>query len=110
MVSFSALAQSLVPLWQDLWQKHHVEWTGVVVLAVDEERCIVSPARSKKCDSANMSLHNSCLAFALLPGQPNKLASMFLVNSYPSSMYSFPTNRAGLLGQTTSDQLPESSL
>jgi predicted N-acetyltransferase YhbS len=41
MVSFSALVQSLLPLWQDRWHKQHVEWTGVVVLAVDEERCIL---------------------------------------------------------------------
>ena len=27
MVSFSALVQSLMPLWQDRWQKHHIEWT-----------------------------------------------------------------------------------
>ena len=39
MVSFSGLVQSLLPLWQDHWHKQHVEWTGVVVLAVDDERC-----------------------------------------------------------------------
>jgi predicted N-acetyltransferase YhbS len=41
MVSFSALVQSLLPLWQDRWQKHHLEWTGVLVLAVDEGRCVL---------------------------------------------------------------------
>jgi predicted N-acetyltransferase YhbS len=46
MVSFSALVQSLLPLWQDRWQKHHVEWTGVVVLTVDEERCTLELAQS----------------------------------------------------------------
>ena len=39
MVSFSALVQSLMPLWQDRWQKHHIEWTGVLALVVDNERC-----------------------------------------------------------------------
>ncbi len=41
MVSFSALVQSLLPLWQDRWQKHPLEWTGVLALAVGEERCIL---------------------------------------------------------------------
>ena len=35
MVSFSAVVQSLLPLWQDRWQKHHIEWMGVLVLVVD---------------------------------------------------------------------------
>ena len=39
MVSFSALIQSLMPLWQDRWQKRHIEWTGVLALVVDEEKC-----------------------------------------------------------------------
>ncbi len=41
MVSFSTLVQSLLPLWQDRWQKQHIEWTGVLALVVDEERCTI---------------------------------------------------------------------
>jgi predicted N-acetyltransferase YhbS len=39
MASFSAVVQSLLPLWQDRWQKHQSEWTGVLVLFVEDERC-----------------------------------------------------------------------
>ena len=39
MVSFSALVQSLLPLWQDRWRKQHNEWTGVLILVVDDEKC-----------------------------------------------------------------------
>jgi predicted N-acetyltransferase YhbS len=39
MVSFSTLVQSLLPLWQDRWKKHHSEWSGVLVLVVEEEKC-----------------------------------------------------------------------
>jgi predicted N-acetyltransferase YhbS len=39
MVSFSTLIQSLLPLWQDRWKKHHSEWAGVLVLVVEEEKC-----------------------------------------------------------------------
>jgi predicted N-acetyltransferase YhbS len=39
IVSFSTLVQSLLSLWQDRWKKHHSEWTGVIVLIVDEEKC-----------------------------------------------------------------------
>jgi len=46
MVSFSALVQSLLPLWQDRWQKHPLGWTGVLALAVGEERCILELAPS----------------------------------------------------------------
>jgi predicted N-acetyltransferase YhbS len=47
MVSFSAVVQSLLPLWQERWQNRHSEWTGVLALVVDEERCIfeLSPSR-----------------------------------------------------------------
>jgi predicted N-acetyltransferase YhbS len=47
MVSFPALIQSVLPLWQNRWQKHHIEWTGVLVLVVDKERCTLelSPSR-----------------------------------------------------------------
>jgi hypothetical protein len=47
MISFSALVQSLLPLWRDRWQKHHSEWTGVLELIVDKERCTLelSPSR-----------------------------------------------------------------
>jgi Sterol carrier protein domain len=31
--------QSLLPLWQDRCQKHHLDWTGVLTLVVDDERC-----------------------------------------------------------------------
>jgi hypothetical protein len=41
MVSFPSLVQSLLPLWQDRWQKHHIEWAGVLALAVDEDKCML---------------------------------------------------------------------
>jgi hypothetical protein len=52
MVSFSVLVQSLLPLWQDRWQKHHIEWTGVLALTVDEERCALelSPSTMRLVD------------------------------------------------------------
>ena len=52
MVSFSALIQSLLPLWQDRWQKQHIEWMGLLALIVDEERCIleISPSRVRQVD------------------------------------------------------------
>ena len=52
MVSFSALVQSVLPLWQNRWQKHHIEWTGVLVLVVDKERCTLelSPSRLRLVD------------------------------------------------------------
>ncbi|HWZ19963.1 MAG TPA: GNAT family N-acetyltransferase [Ktedonobacteraceae bacterium] len=39
MVSFSAVVQTLLPLWEERWLKHQSEWTGVLALVVDEERC-----------------------------------------------------------------------
>jgi predicted N-acetyltransferase YhbS len=47
MVSFSTLVQSFLPLWQDRWQRHHIEWSGVLVLVVNDERCNLelSPSR-----------------------------------------------------------------
>jgi predicted N-acetyltransferase YhbS len=39
MVSFSAVVQSLLSLWQVRWQRHHIEWTGALALVVDDERC-----------------------------------------------------------------------
>lgn len=52
MVSFSALVQSVLPLWQNRWQKHHIEWTGVLALVVDKERCTLelSPSRLRLVD------------------------------------------------------------
>ena len=52
LVSFSTLVQSLLPLWQDRWQKQHIEWTGVLVLVVDEERCALelSPSTMRLVD------------------------------------------------------------
>ena len=41
MVSFPSLVQSLLPLWQGRWQKHRIEWTGVLALAVDEDKCML---------------------------------------------------------------------
>ncbi len=39
--SFSVLMQSLLPLWQDRWQKRHLDWTGSFVLVIGEERCML---------------------------------------------------------------------
>ena len=39
MVSFSTLVQSFLPLWQDRWQRHQIEWTGALELVVNDERC-----------------------------------------------------------------------
>ncbi len=52
MVSFPALVQSVLPLWQNRWQKHHIEWTGVLALVVDKERCTLelSPSRLRLVD------------------------------------------------------------
>jgi Sterol carrier protein domain len=52
MVSFAAVVQSLLPLWQDRWQKHHCEWTGVLALAIDEDRCTLelSPSQVRLVD------------------------------------------------------------
>ncbi len=46
IVSFPDLVKSLLPLWQDRWQKRHLDWTGSFVLVNDEERCMLefSPA------------------------------------------------------------------
>jgi predicted N-acetyltransferase YhbS len=52
MVSFSTVVESLLPLWQDRWQKRHIEWTGLLALVVDEERCTLelSPSRVRLVD------------------------------------------------------------
>ncbi len=57
MVSFSVLVQSLLPLWQDRWQKHHFEWTGSLVLIVDDEKCILefSPTTLRQVDQVSGS-------------------------------------------------------
>ena len=55
MVSFSALIQSLMPLWQSRWQKHHIEWTGVLGLVVDEEKCALELSPSSMLLVDNLS-------------------------------------------------------
>jgi hypothetical protein len=52
MVSFSALVQSLLPLWQHRWQKHPIEWMGSLVLIVEEEKCILefTPSTMRRVD------------------------------------------------------------
>jgi predicted N-acetyltransferase YhbS len=52
MVSFSAVVESLLPLWQDRWQKQQSGWTGVLALVVDEERCALelSPSGMRVVD------------------------------------------------------------
>jgi predicted N-acetyltransferase YhbS len=52
MVSFSAVVQSLLPLWQGRWQKQQCEWTGVFALVVDAESCTLelSPSRMRQVD------------------------------------------------------------
>jgi predicted N-acetyltransferase YhbS len=52
MISFPSLVQALLPLWQDRWQKYRIEWTGVLALAVDEEKCMLelSPSRVRLVD------------------------------------------------------------
>ena len=47
MVSFSAVVQSLLPLWQDRWQKQQSGWTGVLALIVEEERCALELSQSR---------------------------------------------------------------
>ena len=55
MVSFSALIQSLMPLWQVRWQKHHIEWTGVLALVIDEEKCALELSPSNMLLVDNLS-------------------------------------------------------
>ncbi|MGZ3630989.1 MAG: GNAT family N-acetyltransferase [Ktedonobacteraceae bacterium] len=55
MVSFSALVQSLLPLWQDRWQTHHIEWTGVLVLVVEDEKCTLELSPSSMLLIDNLS-------------------------------------------------------
>ena len=55
MVSFSALIQSLMPLWQDRWQKHHIEWTGVLALVIDEVKCTLELSPSNMLLVDNLS-------------------------------------------------------
>jgi hypothetical protein len=52
MVSFSAVVQSLLPLWQDRWQKQQSEGKGVLALVVDDERCVLelSPSGMRQLD------------------------------------------------------------
>jgi len=52
IVSFSALVQSLLPLWQERWQRHQIEWTGSLAFVVDEEKCILefSPTAMRLID------------------------------------------------------------
>jgi hypothetical protein len=52
LVSFSTLVKSLLPVWRDRWQKHHSEWTGVLVLVVDDEKCTLelSPSSIRLVD------------------------------------------------------------
>jgi len=52
MVSFSALLQSLLPLWQDRWHNNHIEWTGELALVVGEDRCVLelSPSSIRLVD------------------------------------------------------------
>ena len=52
IVSFSALVQSLLPLWQERWQKNQIEWKGSLAFVVDEEKCILefSPTAMRLID------------------------------------------------------------
>ena len=47
MVSFSVLVQALLPLWQDRWQKQHIDWAGVLALVVEDERCTLELSLSR---------------------------------------------------------------
>jgi predicted N-acetyltransferase YhbS len=64
MVSFSALVQSLLPLWQDRWHKHHNAWTGDFVLAVDEQRCVIEITPSSVRLVDNLSIEKQEARFS----------------------------------------------
>ncbi len=66
MVSFSTVVELLLPLWQDRWQKQHIEWTGVLVLVVDEERCILelSPSSIVLVDRLSISSQGQEVRFS----------------------------------------------
>jgi hypothetical protein len=109
-------SQSLLPLCLDRWQKQQSGWTGVRLSWIGRCTLELSPSRlrqvdrlSKMCkkrDSASKSSTQLVFGFRPVSWAAIQVGQHVLMDLSLSSMCSFHINRAGLLDQIISDELP----